>query len=79
MEDEQIIPDSYDDFCRRFQALATEAERNGIISVSMVMDSDSLSRAESREVVWRGGLAAAVGLCEWGKHSLLNYTPKNPE
>lgn len=70
-------PNSFADFCERMTRLQLEAQTYGIACVTVLLDDDLLRRAEDKNVLWTGGHMRSVGMLEYGKHMLLNCSPRS--
>ncbi len=72
---ESPTENSFEDFANRFGELQAEASKYGVTAVTVLMDENMLTGAETRLVVWAGGHIKCVGLLEYGKHMLMNRHP----
>ena len=63
---------SLEDFSERFVALMDEAKAFGIRSLVVINDNDMLSDEETKQAIYRGGWANAIGLSEYAKDFLMS-------
>jgi hypothetical protein len=69
----------FDDFINRFDGLIKEASSYGIASALVLMESDPLSRKETKTMLWSLGHMQTVGMFEYAKHRLLSMPPEDSQ
>lgn len=68
---EPVVPNSYEDFINRYEALKQEAAGYGISSTIVLMEDDMLDQTESKIILWSRGHMVSLGMLEWAKHALI--------